>query len=217
MTRQRDSFSANEDSGMRVLEPPLDAAVTDLIAKLESELGEIPVAAVEAHNTLVRANAVYAAALGSRYESLDISVPRFNLLRHLYHAEEHRLTMSELGAYMNVSVPNVMRMVQALDGEGWLRCEKSVQDRRVTFVALTQEGHDRFAALLPSVLDIWQELWADFSEDDIAVLDGLLARLRANLLRRYIGRPGLIPYRLEQQRRAEQNPNWSPSAADEPI
>jgi DNA-binding MarR family transcriptional regulator len=160
MTQQRDPFSPNEDSTMRILEPPLDAAVTDLIAKLESELGEIPVAAVEAHNTLVRANAVYAAALGSRYESLDISVPRFNLLRHLYHAEEHRLTMSELGAYMNVSVPNVMRMVQALDGEGWLRCEKSVQDRRVTFVELTQEGHDRFAALLPRVLDIWQELWS---------------------------------------------------------
>lgn len=217
MTQQRDPVSPNDDSPMRILEPPLDAAVTDLIAKLLSELGEIPVAAVEAHNTLVRANAVYAAALSSRYESLDISVSRFNLLRHLYHAEEHRLTMSELGAYMNVSVPNVMRMVQALDGEGWLRCEKSVQDRRVTFVELTEDGYHRFAAFLPRVLEIWQELWADFSDDDIAVLSGLLSRLRANLLRRYIGQPGLIPYRLEQQRRAEQNPSWSTATSDEPL
>ncbi len=180
---------------------PADATVLTTIARLADEFPWVEETAVDAHLSLMRAHAVYEAALSSQYEKLELSIPRFNLLRFLYHAITPGLTISELGAYLDVSVPNVMRMVQALESEGWLCSVKSDTDRRVTNVELTEVGRKRFAALLPQALVIWEELWSGLSDEEKRALSELLSKLRLSLLTRYLDRPGLASYRLDAQRK----------------
>lgn len=149
---------------------------------------------------LFRAYAAYFTTVSTMYEELGLSHARFNMLRWLYHAREHRLTMTELGASLEASVPNVIRMVQGLETDDWVRRVPSEQDRRVMYVELTTNGLERFKRLLPQAIDIWQKLQQGLSSDEQALLSHLLSKLRMSLLSRYIGRD-LLAYRIERRKR----------------
>ena len=177
-----------------------DTAVLDSIEALREDVPGIDDTAVEAHMMLFRAYAAYFTTVSTMYEELGLSHARFNMLRWLYHAKNHRLTMTELGASLEASVPNVIRMVQGLETDDWVRRVPSEQDRRVMFVELTKDGHDRFRRLLPQAIDVWQKLQQGLSPEEQALLSHLLSKLRMSLLSRYIGRD-LLAYRIEHRKR----------------
>ena len=187
-----------------------DATVVNTVAKLQTDLPEADDSAIAAHMTLLRAHAVYTAALTARYNSLDLSTGRFNLLKLLYQVDPKRLTVTEVASYLGISVPSTLRMLQLLENEGWLLNKKSESDRRVTYVEFSLEGRERFAALLPPAVAIWEELWSGMTEPEKSMLSHLLAKLRLSVLTRYIGEDGLAAYRsaglnseLEQESAAE--------------
>jgi MarR family 2-MHQ and catechol resistance regulon transcriptional repressor len=177
-----------------------DAAVLNSIEALREDVPNLDETAVEAHMMLFRAYAAYFTTVSTMYEELGLSHARFNMLRWLYHAREHRLTMTELGASLEASVPNVIRMVQGLETDDWVRRVPSEQDRRVMYVELTTNGLERFKRLLPQAIDIWQKLQQGLSSDEQALLSHLLSKLRMSLLSRYIGRD-LLAYRIERRKR----------------
>ena len=178
-----------------------DAVVLRSVARLQEEIPDLDPVATEAHMTLFRAYGVFFTAVSARYEELGLSHSRFNMLRWLYHAEDHRLTMTELGARLEASVPNVIRMVQALELEHWVRRIAGKEDRRVRFVELTQEGATRFALLLPRALKIWEEVWSGLDHEEMSLLSHLLAKLRVSLLTRYIQDEDLVMHRIEHRQR----------------
>jgi len=177
-----------------------DSSVLRSIAKLREDVPDLDETAVECHMMIFRTYAAYFTALASRYEELGLSHARFNMLRWLHQAEGNRMTMTELGAHLEASVPNVIRMVQALEADGWLRRVPSEKDRRVMYVELTPEGHGRFRALLPQAIAIWEEVQAGLNAEEQAMLSHLLAKLRVSLFSRYIGRD-LVSFRIEEKRR----------------
>jgi MarR family 2-MHQ and catechol resistance regulon transcriptional repressor len=177
-----------------------ETAVLDSITALRQDAPGIDEIAVEAHMMLFRAYAAYFTTVSSLYEEIGLSHARFNMLRWLYHAKDHRLTMTELGASLEASVPNVIRMVQSLEAQDWVRRVPSEQDRRVMYVELTKDGHDRFRQLLPQAIDVWQKLQQGLSTEEQALLSHLLAKLRMSLLSRYIG-SDLLAYRIAQRKR----------------
>jgi DNA-binding MarR family transcriptional regulator len=177
-----------------------DSSVLSSIEDLREDVPHLDEIAVESHMMLFKTYAAYFTAVSSRYEELGLSHARFNMLRWLHHAKDHRLTMTELGAHLEASVPNVIRMVQALENDGWVVRVPSEADRRVMFVELTGEGHARFRALLPQAIAIWEEVQSGLSSDEQAMLSHILAKLRVSLFSRYIGRD-LVAYRIEAKRR----------------
>ena len=176
-----------------------DSAVLKSIEGLREDVPGLDPVAVEGHMMLFRAYAAYFTTVSTMYEELGLSHARFNMLRWLHHAEEHRLTMTELGAALEASVPNVIRMVQGLEAEGWVRRVPSEQDRRVMYVELTDDGQQRFRKLLPQAIDIWERLQQGLTSEEQAILSHLLAKLRMSLLSRYIGRD-LLTYRIEHRK-----------------
>jgi MarR family transcriptional regulator, 2-MHQ and catechol-resistance regulon repressor len=177
-----------------------DSSVLSSIEDLREDVPGLDEIAVESHMMLFKTYAAYFTAVSSRYEELGLSHARFNMLRWLHHAADHRLSMTELGAHLEASVPNVIRMVQALENDGWVRRVPGEADRRVMFVELTSEGHARFRALLPQAIAIWEEVQSGLSSDEQAILSHILAKLRVSLFSRYIGRD-LVAYRIEAKRR----------------
>ena len=185
-----------------------DATVQKTIEQLRVEIGSLDEPAVEAHLSLFRAYAVCFASLATRYEDLGLSVPRLNTLRWLYLAPDNRLTITELSAHLEASLASVMRMVQALQGEGWVTRLQSEVDRRVTIVELTEAGREKCATVLPEAMAIWSEMWSGLTNAEKATLSHLLAKFRMNLLNRYIGHESLLPYKIEdQERRLGESPH----------
>ena len=183
--------------------PPLDPTVANTVARVLDQHPSAREHTIESHMPLLRAHAVYSAALAARYREFDLSTGRFNLLKLLYQSDPEALTISQIAAYLGISAPSALRMVQVLEGESWLRSKKSPSDRRVTFVEFTPDGRARFDQVLPRVLSIWEDLWSGLSEEESQVLTGLLARLRSDLLARYIGEQGLAAFRAAEQQQPE--------------
>ena len=177
-----------------------DSMVLKSLDHLREDVGDFDEHAAECHMMLFRTYAAYLTSMSERYEELGLSHARFNTLRWLYEAADHRLSVSGLGAHLEASVPNVMRLVEALESDGWVVRRQSETDRRVVYVELTPEGHERFRALLPRALQLWEEVQSGLSSDEQVMLSHLLTKLRMSLLSRYIGRD-LVSYRLEARRR----------------
>jgi DNA-binding MarR family transcriptional regulator len=178
-----------------------DSVVLSSIESLRKDVADLDETAVESHMMLFRAYAVYFDALSTRYEDLGLSHARFNMIRWLYHARDNRLRMTELGAYLEASVPNVIRMVEGLQNDDWVCRVESETDRRVTYVQLTEAGLSRLRAMLPRALDIWEEMQAGLSNEEQAMLGHLLTKLRVSLLSRYMGTGDLMSFRLEKRNR----------------
>jgi MarR family 2-MHQ and catechol resistance regulon transcriptional repressor len=179
-----------------------DSVVLQTIEDLREDVASLDETAVEAHMMVFKTYAAYFTAMSARYEELGLSHARFNMLRWLHHAERHRLTMTELGAHLEASIPNVIRLVQALESDGWVRRVPSESDRRVVYVELTEDGHQRFRELLPRAVRLWEEVQSGLSHEEQAMLSHLLAKLRMSLLTRYIGRD-LLSYRIDRRRKNE--------------
>ena len=186
-----------------------DSAVLSSIEDMRDDVPDLSAPAVEAHMMLFRTYGAYLSALSSRLEDIGLSHARFNMLRWLHHANDNRLTMSELGAHLEASVPNVIRMVQALESEGWVRRVPSESDRRVMFVELTPEGQRRFRTVLPPVIRLWEEVQSGLSTEEQQMLSHLLAKLRVSLFSRYIGKD-LVAYRIEARKRRESERSKAP-------
>jgi DNA-binding MarR family transcriptional regulator len=177
-----------------------DSVVVRTIERLKEDDPHLEETAIEANMMLFRTYAAYFTTISSLYEKMGLSHARFNMLRLLYQAPENRLTMTALGAALEASIPNVIRMVQGLEGDGWVTRVQSKSDRRVTFVELTDEGNRRFRSILPGAVRIWEELQQGLTTQEQAMLSHLLTKLRLTLLTRYIG-DDLLSYRIEERKR----------------
>jgi DNA-binding MarR family transcriptional regulator len=176
-----------------------DSGALASISELSELIPDVDPSALESHMMLFRTHAAYFTVLSSMYEEMGITHSRFNMLRWLLQADGHRLTMSELGARLEASVPNVTRMVVALEAEGWVRKYPSEADRRAVFAELTPEGMHLITALIPKANSVWKELQSGLTSDEQEILSHLLAKLRMSLFSRYLGKD-LIAFRLAAQR-----------------
>jgi DNA-binding MarR family transcriptional regulator len=176
----------------------LDASVQKLLGKIVEAMPDADATALEAHLTLHRANNVYEASLDLLMASYPLSKPRFNLLKVMYQNDPRPLSISQVAGALLVSLPSALRMVGILEAEGWIRTTKSAADRRVTYVCFSDDGRQRFEKLLPSIVEIWEDLWSGLSHDERTTLSYLLGKLRHNLLMRYIGEEGLIAFRAKR-------------------
>jgi MarR family 2-MHQ and catechol resistance regulon transcriptional repressor len=176
-----------------------DVTVLKTIAHLQKYAPNLDEAAVESHMSFFRAYAVYFDAMAKRYEELGLSYARFNVLRWLFQEDSNRLSLTELGARLEASVPNILRLVAALEEGGWLRRMPSEDDRRVTYVELTEDGLIRFRALVPDAVAIWEDLQMGLDTEEQLLLSHLLTKVRMSLLSRYLPGTDLVSYRIENR------------------
>ena len=95
------------------------------------------------------------------------------------------MVRTDLGARLGVSAASVTRLVDGLVRDGWVSRVGGDDDKRVTRVQLLETGETRFAALLPSALGVWDDLWAGLTREEKAMFSHLCAKLRMSLLTRF--------------------------------
>lgn len=102
----------------------------------------------------------------------------YDVLVQLVEAPRHRLRMAELADRVLLSRSGLTRLVDRLQAEGLVRREPSEDDARGTYTVMTEPGVARLRAASPAHLASVRRHWLEhFSDDELRVLEGLLARI----------------------------------------
>jgi MarR family transcriptional regulator, 2-MHQ and catechol-resistance regulon repressor len=147
------------------------------------------------------ASAAHKAATARLFQSLGLerTMGRYAVLRILYFAPEGRMPQSEVGNDINVTSSNVTYLVDGLEKIGLVRRLPDPNDRRSTFIELTSEGRSVCDRLVPSMADFMRSMGRGFTEEEKALFNSFLERLRANaeqLGEELLGRVRETPVRL---------------------
>jgi DNA-binding MarR family transcriptional regulator len=91
------------------------------------------------------------------------------------------IRLSALAEHFGVVPSTVCRHVQHLDRAGLIERETDAADRRAVLLTPSTHGWRVLGDLQRARRGVWAEALADWSDDDLGTLTGLLARLDADL------------------------------------
>ena len=89
----------------------------------------------------------------------------------------------DLAAAVGIEGATLTHHLHRMEAAGYVTRRRTLEDRRSQVVELTDAGEALFASLLGSVVGFDRRLRGDLTDDELAVLRGLLARLRAGVSR----------------------------------
>ncbi|HSW28695.1 MAG TPA: MarR family transcriptional regulator [Longimicrobiales bacterium] len=135
----------------------------------------------EAFLALLRTADVARGRFAGVFDREGITFQQYNVLRILRGAGEAGLPTLEIGARMIERTPGVTRMVDRLEGKGWVRRERHAEDRRRVWCRITREGLELLARLDAPVDAADAAVFAGMSEAEVEALILTLDRLREQL------------------------------------
>ena len=111
---------------------------------------------------------------------------RTKIIRLLYLSDHERLPQHEIGRQLGVTSANITYLIDGLEKEGLVRRIVNQQDRRVTFVELTEKGDELATALVPLIGEFMQATASALSEAEKRQFIELLVKFRNNVEASYL-------------------------------
>lgn len=158
-----------------------DGFMRESLRNMESPDGEYNSLTHEAHETLIKAYTSLTATIRRRNPSTQ-SLGRYNLLRHLHYAPNHRLLMSDLGDALETSPTVVTRLVDSLVTDGLVRRVEHSEDKRKTWAEITEAGTRLYEREHPAMTLEVERAWASVTPEEKRLLIHLLSKFRLSLL-----------------------------------
>ncbi|MGG5809284.1 MarR family winged helix-turn-helix transcriptional regulator [Falsiroseomonas sp. CW058] len=118
-------------------------------------------------------------ALGARLQARGVAQGAWYFLRVLW--EEESLTQRELATRIGMQEPTAVIALRGMERAGWIRRDRSAEDRRKVHVSLTEAGRALRESLLPQAREVIGLATRGMSEEEVATLLALLRRARRNL------------------------------------
>lgn len=112
------------------------------------------------------------------FEHHGISGQQYNVLRILRGHRETGLPCQKIVAQMITQMPDITRLVDRLEASGFVRRERTEQDRRLVIVHITSVGMDLLAQLDQPLLDMHRGQMTHMTRAELAELNRLLEKLR---------------------------------------
>jgi DNA-binding MarR family transcriptional regulator len=139
-------------------------------------------AAVNAWESLFRAQVTVLRQLSREFPTGDISFNEYDVLFNLTRQEGRRLRIRDLSRHLLLTQPSVSRMVDRLVAKGLVTKESDPGDGRGTFVCLTDAGYALFRRVAVSHAEsINRHVGAALSQDELGQLESLTDRIRASI------------------------------------
>lgn len=91
---------------------------------------------------------------------MKLGVTRVQWIAMYYLLKHDKLNQKELGEKMGIKESTVARLIDRMEKEGYIERVKDNEDRRITYIVLTENGKKRIEELLPE----GQKMSEDFSE-----------------------------------------------------
>jgi DNA-binding MarR family transcriptional regulator len=90
-------------------------------------------------------------------------------------------TAADIARHLGHDTGATTRMIDQMEQRGLVTRTRSAEDRRVVHLALTAQGRATAKALLPRIIDFWNEALDGFAPSDIEMLTTLLTRVVTRL------------------------------------
>jgi DNA-binding MarR family transcriptional regulator len=135
--------------------------------------------AMEANWLAIRVG--HAVLEAGRPRNPPMSLARFNVLRGLFMAEGHRLSMSDLSQLLHVTMTNVTKLIDGLVASDLVERVDDCEDKRKTWARLTPEGETFIRNLIPEVATQIDKTWSCLTTQEKKLLIHLLAKLKLQI------------------------------------
>lgn len=132
----------------------------------------------EATLNLLKTTDVLCRASNALFDKHGISGPQYNVLRILRGHRKTGLCGQHIVAQMVTQMPDITRLVDRLEANGFVRRERTEADRRLVLVHITPTGLKLLASLDEPILSLHREQMKQLSRAEIAELNRLLVKLR---------------------------------------
>lgn len=162
--------------------PPEGSAVAP--SRLQEELRQnrpFRSRAQEAFLSLLRTADLAKNRFSDLFASEDVTFQQYNVLRILRGAGPAGLPTLEIGSRMIERTPGITRILDRLEAKGWVRRERSSQDRRQVWCRISPRGLALLARLDAPVDANDRAIFDSMAEADVEDLLRILDRLRDRL------------------------------------
>lgn len=133
----------------------------------------------ELYLTLQRLAGELNADLGELFKASGLSGPQYNILRILRGAGANGLPCSEVAERLVTKAPDMTRLLDRMEKQGWVTRCRHENDRRVVTARITEAGLALLEGLDPSVAALHKAQFAHLGEERVRELLGLLEAARA--------------------------------------
>ncbi|MBA2933114.1 MarR family transcriptional regulator [Sphingomonas sp. CGMCC 1.13654] len=114
---------------------------------------------------LRRIDRLMAAFVESRFESLDISFMQWIALKVI--RDGVATTAGELARELSITTGATTRLIDVLETRGLVERDRGKADRRVVHLAITAKGIEEVFTLQQHVIEAWNEVLAEFDQDEV--------------------------------------------------
>ncbi len=114
------------------------------------------------------------------FRQFGLTPSQYNVLRIL-RGEAKPMPCLEIAERMIQVVPAITGLIDRLEKQAFVQRDRSTEDRRVIFIALTDSGKKILAQLDEPVRNLHQELLGHMSGTELKELSRLLEKARQNL------------------------------------
>jgi DNA-binding MarR family transcriptional regulator len=118
-------------------------------------------------------------ATDKRLASLELSAAQFIIIANLA-AAEAPLSASDLCKGISYDAGAMTRMLDRLEGKGLIRRNRSVQDRRLMHLELTDEGRATYPRMREISLTVANRFLHGFTKAEARQLESMLTRMLEN-------------------------------------
>lgn len=100
----------------------------------------------------------------------------FNAMRILVQGPKEGMRIGQVGEGLIQSVPDITRLLDRMERDGFVVRSRDLEDRRAVTVRLTQEGRRKCETLYPAVAKMHREQLSHMSDRDLKALARLLEK-----------------------------------------
>jgi DNA-binding MarR family transcriptional regulator len=125
-----------------------------------------------------RIRSIALSAMDAELQPFGITGMQFVILKHL--ADGVAQTAADLSRLMHYDTGSMTRLLDRLEEQGWVRRERSKDDRRVVQLGVTAVGRDTLPRLQDSAACVLQRMLTGFNAAEVKDLHGFLNRMIDN-------------------------------------
>ena len=124
--------------------------------------------------TLTQVNSYFAKVLNENISKFGLNLTDFSVLDLLFQKGEQ--TTQKIGEKMLITSGSITYIVNKLEKMELICRNKSETDKRITYIKLTKKGRETIFELLPLQIEKINEIFSDFSREDLVNLNHLLKK-----------------------------------------
>ncbi len=135
----------------------------------------------EAILSILKTAGVVRLEIGRLLEAEGITLQQYNVLRILRGAGQDGLPTLVIAERLVEETPGMTRLLDRLEGRGWVRRERSTKDRRQVFCHIRRAGLDLLDRLQPAISAEDERFAQTMTPAEAETLTELLERIREGL------------------------------------